>query len=81
MTVYKRTGSEIYAYDFQLDGRRYSGSTGTSDLDAARLFEQQIMADAKGLSTLCRSVLRKATFRAGLPHATIGVSGFSTAGN
>lgn len=68
MTVYKRTGSDVYAYDFQLDGRRYSGATGATDLEAARAFEQQMMADARGLSTLCRSVLRKAAVKSGMPR-------------
>lgn len=61
MTVYKRSDSNHYSYEFQLDGRRYSGPTGTSDIEEAKEFEKQVRDDVSGMSILCRSVLRKAS--------------------
>ncbi len=63
MSVYCRAGSDIYRYDFVLDGKRHVGSTGTSDIETARLFEQQVSADAKGLGITSRGVLRRAMWR------------------
>lgn len=60
MTLYKRTDSDFYSYDFRLDGRRYSGSTGTADLRAAQQFETTVRNDANGISILCRSIIRRA---------------------
>lgn len=40
MSVFKRTGSEIYSYDFRLRGRRFSGSTGCTNERDARRFEK-----------------------------------------
>lgn len=63
MAVYKRANTEIYSYDFRVDGTRYSGSTGTADLEAARQLEADMRKDAMSVSILCRSVLRKAARR------------------
>lgn len=61
MTVYKRQGSENYSYDFRLDGSRYSGFTGTSNLDEALEFEAAIKADIHSASSqFCRAILRRA---------------------
>jgi hypothetical protein len=74
LSVYKRENTELYSYDFRLDGKRYSGFTGTSDLDEARRFEQAAKDDVLSLSRFCRMVLRKATRR--LPSKARLASGY-----
>jgi len=64
VSVYRRAGSDIYRYDFELDGARYTGSTGATDIIEARAFERQVAADKQGIGITCRSVLRKAVSRA-----------------
>lgn len=39
MSVYKKTGRDTYAYDFQLSGRRFSGDTGQTSKREAKRFE------------------------------------------
>lgn len=60
MTVYLRETSETYFYDFWLDGRRYTGNTLTGDEESARLFEDSVREEARGISITSRAVLRKA---------------------
>ncbi len=74
MSLYKRSDSDFYSYDFQLDGRRYSGSTGTDDLQQAQRFEQTMRNDANGVSILCRSVIRRAARK--LPTTIRSNSGY-----
>jgi len=63
VSVYKRDGSEFYSYDFRIDGKRYSGFTGTADLEDALQIERAARDDVMSLSTFCRMILRKATRR------------------
>lgn len=60
MTVYRRNGTDLYSYDFRVDGVRYSGSTGASDEVSARSIEESIRAEISGLDAFCRSIIRKA---------------------
>ncbi|MCV9909386.1 GIY-YIG nuclease family protein [Brucella sp. HL-2] len=60
MSVYKRDDTHFYSYDFRMDGKRYSGSTLTVDLEEAKEFERAVKEDAQGMSITCRSVLRRA---------------------
>lgn len=41
MSVYKKTGRETYAYDFILQGRRFSGDTGATSKREAKRFEDE----------------------------------------
>jgi integrase len=41
MSVFKRPGQAVYSYDFQFRGRRFSGSTGSSEKRKAERFEQE----------------------------------------
>lgn len=60
MTVFKRANKPNYEYDFQLGGRRYSGTTGTIDYDEAVEFEGRVRADVDGQSIFARSILKRA---------------------
>jgi hypothetical protein len=60
MSVYKRGDGEFYTYDFRMDGVRYSGFTGTADVEEARLFEKTIRDEVLAMSSFCRTILRKA---------------------
>lgn len=60
MTVFKRANRPHYVYDFQADGRRYTGNTGTSDHAEALEFEAMLRASAAGQSTFARAVLKRA---------------------
>ncbi|MER9961706.1 GIY-YIG nuclease family protein [Mesorhizobium sp. M0045] len=64
MTVYLRADSGVYSYDFQLDGKRHSGSTGKTDVDEARAFERAIRSDAMSLGIFCRAILKRARHKA-----------------
>ena len=48
MTVYLKSQSQYYHYDFQHGGRRYHGSTVMADLEEARAFEAALKAQVKG---------------------------------
>ncbi len=41
MSVYKRAGSDVYSYDFQFRGRRFSGSTGCTTKREAEAAEKR----------------------------------------
>ena len=41
MSTFKPTGSKTYSYDFQLNGRRFFGSTGKTEKRAAQEVERQ----------------------------------------
>lgn len=41
MSVYKKTGRETYAFDFVLQGRRFSGDTGATSKREAKRFEDE----------------------------------------
>lgn len=60
MAVYKRKNSETYSYDFLVDGVRYSGGTGTADLDRAIAYEKSLRDELLSTSSFCRSVIRRA---------------------
>lgn len=60
MTVYRRNGTDLFSYDFRVDGVRYSGATGASDEVSARSVEESIRAEIMGLDAFCRSIIRKA---------------------
>lgn len=47
MPLYKPTGRKNYSYDFQLCGRRFSGSTGKGNRREAELVVAQIKKDAR----------------------------------
>ena len=74
MAVYKRSGCEQYSYDFRLDGKRYSGSTETSDLEEAREVEKNIRDGLQPMTGLCQSVIRKA--KRNLPSAAKSHRGY-----
>ena len=60
MSVYKRGDSNLYSYDFRLDGERYSGFTGTDDLDEALAIERSVKDGLLGRSAFCRRIIRSA---------------------
>jgi integrase len=63
MALYKR--SEVYHYDFAMDGRRYRGTTKESILSKARMVEAQLMQEAKRRKlTVQRRTLTLADFSA-----------------
>lgn len=66
MSVYIKGSGGPYYYDFHVDGVRYSGNTHTEDLQAALERERAARADATGLSSFCRSIVRKAKRTYGL---------------
>lgn len=41
MSIYKKTGRQTYAYDFRIQGRRFSGDTGTSSKREATRIEAE----------------------------------------
>lgn len=45
MPVYRRPGASVYSYDFQLGGKRHSGSTGQTNERAAKAEERRIRAE------------------------------------
>jgi len=47
VSVYKRPGKETYSYDFQLQGRRFSGDTGSRTKREAQAFEQARRDEAR----------------------------------
>ncbi len=47
MSVYKRPGKETYSFDFQLQGRRFSGDTGSRTKREAQAFEQSRRDEAR----------------------------------
>lgn len=67
MSVYKRTESEAYSYDFQIQGHRFSGNTEARNKKDAEALEKRIKAKArKDLEDAKRSgegplLLREAT--------------------
>lgn len=60
MSVYKRTNSNFYTYDFRLDGVRYSGQTHCADIKDALAYEDAIRREIATISGLCRSILKRA---------------------
>lgn len=47
MSVYKRKGQAVYSYDFQLDGRRFTGSAETANRSEAKKIEAAAKEKAK----------------------------------
>lgn len=46
MSVFRKSGRKIYSYDFQYNGRRFSGTTGTTNKRDALEFEKQRRREA-----------------------------------
>lgn len=64
MTVYMPTTDKHYRYDFQLNGKRYSGSTQTADRAEAEAIEAEARASIRAtlgaLSFTSRRILKRA---------------------
>jgi integrase len=59
MSVFKRPGSETYSYDFRVDGRRFSGSTGAKTRREAQRAEERERQSALAEAKKARSGVRE----------------------
>lgn len=74
MAVFKRSDSNLYSYDFRLDGQRYHGPTGAETVEEARLFEKGVRDEILSIDGAFRTLLRSA--RRDIPTKTTAKAGY-----